>query len=192
MTKLFLILLLITKHSFMLCGDRDPDIFYAIQGNKTDFSKLTDEQEALYSTQINSKSTHIYFSTPLECAALWDNMPAVNWLLARPVDMDDKSLRCALRDYVKTDVALTLLAHEASIDFVYDRKKPAAYVQKDITNTLALDRMYPGLRDDDALHKKQQLLRLLKQREAQASWARMTKALLATKELASGHVDIAE
>ncbi len=136
MTRLFLILLLITKHSFVACMDDTAELFEAIS-YQADFSRLTPAQKTMYTPKINLKND--YGITPVEWAALWGNTSAMDWLVSNNVTLNDTkalewSLQKAPDKCVKAKIVSSLLTHGASTDIVIDTKKPLDFMQDKLIN----------------------------------------------------------
>ncbi len=189
MTKLFLILLLITKHSFINGAYREPEIYTAIFTG-VDFSRLTAEQDALYSTQKESPTTA--WAKPIHAALAFQKIDAVDWLLAKKVDLHETVLVYTLKpgfsDVPKAKIVISVLKHGAPTNITFGGKKPADYMLTTIAQKEAYYKVHPESKNEAILHELKHSESVLRRYDDPLLWT----WIKATALIDSGRVEIIE
>ncbi len=188
MTKLFLILLLITKHSLIFSIDIKLAIGKAIAENK-DFNQLTPAENEIYTRQINAKIKWggIDFS-PVAYSAYYGNTSAFNWLLAKKVDDDwTNVLNMALLPVftkAEPEIISALLIRGARTH--YETTRPL-FKQK-LIETEKFNTRFPHLADSGTLPRIEQAQELFERHHNPLRWNWIKAAALVD----SGRVEIIE
>ncbi len=187
LNKPFLILLLITQHSFTRCSDRDLEVFKAIRAG-TDFSKLSPEQNALYTTQINLKDAY-GCDVPINTAIKHGNTSAVHWLLSKKVILNyELALRQSLRplqdDGVKSEIVAAIVPYGTLTDLEVFGQTPMNYMQCKLDHY----KDNPKLTSADKLSEIEKTNNLLKRYNSALLWTWITGAVVTTKTFDSERV----
>lgn len=197
MTKLFLIFLLITKHSFTICSDWEPEVFKAIRYG-VDFSRLSSTRDALYTKQVQIKKFPIYVHfLPIELAVIHENISAINWLISKQVNLNDSNALKYALDLAQRDgdrvatIVHKLLVHGASIGIVINGQKPQDYLKSLEQDKLDFYRMRPFSKINERLFGKMyRAKKLLERYEAPLRWAWIAGAVVTAKTTNSKRVEI--
>ncbi len=211
MTKLFLILLLITKHSFVSCmsciyGDECPEVIKVLAWK--DFSKLSLDKDTLYTAQIKQISLsdphNETYDNLVYTAVVFENISAMHWLLSKRVRPDSSALEWALApivsEHIKLEVVDSLLSHGVSTDIIikgnqpldlkadvetWPGKKPLDFTQSLLALHQKNDRKYK-LKDNPITLEIQQVANRLERHELRWAW------IQAAALVNSGRVEIIE
>ncbi len=189
MTKLFLTLLLITKTGFITCAGRGTSIFSAI--GYVDFSKLTPEQDALYTPQINMKHKGQVF-LPIENAAGLGDINLIRWLISKKVNLEGtRALHLAINEIqpARFEIIKELLAYLPSDTLICD-KKPAVFMRNKLKDQRDFYARHPERINESVLHRMEQTAEFLESYELR--WTFIRTAVMTAKIVNSDRVEVVE